>query len=374
METKSIYITGRQALQLQRMARTRETIVAFPAPTHKPEPLDKAIRTIEDLHAEPMLEALGITPEHPLHLLVPNSSSRRTIGSIKMKVLSSELPSGGFLQLASAQSSDDYALMFAGLHVFVESPPLVVIDAAQKLEKLVRHGRLPKYEAIIKLASLASELCGSYARNPFDPQQGDLHYDEPNECGRFADPPKLASFLAQTSGMDGVRLARQSAQYVIDESGSPMETYINYGLTLPPRYAGLAFPPPLANKQLKVRGSVRTRLNHLSLRPDLQWPDFNTLLEYLGEKDHSSKSARLEDTNRMVDYAQTDYSAFPLMFDNVRNATEFNKTAQILARSLMNAGWKSGLYHVRSKLRDSEFLARQRKLVGLLLPPVSQRY
>jgi hypothetical protein len=151
-----------------------------------------------------------------------------------------------------------------------------------------------------------------------------------------------------------------------------METYLNHALVLPRKYAGLSMKRPLANKQLVLDEAHRRNLKHGTLRPDLQWPEYKVLAEYLGEAEHASRRARVEDKNRMQDYASTPYTAFPLMFDDVKNATALNKTALMIGREFARHGAKNEPSRLKKLITDQTFLANQRVLISVLLPPVKR--
>ena len=104
----------------------------------------------------------------------------------------------------------------------------------------------------------------------------------------------------------------------------------------------------------------------------MQWPDQRMLAEYLGDEEHAGKPARIEDKNRMQDYAIVSYAAFPLMYDDVRNADAINRTAQMLAREFMKRGVKNELYRVQRLIRNEEFRSKQRILLSHFLPPIAR--
>ena len=129
---------------------------------------------------------------------------------------------------------------------------------------------------------------------------------------------------------------------------------------------------PLVNQHLVIGENTKLLLKHKSIRPDLQWPEYQTLVEYIGDEPHASKKARIEDKDRLQDYATAGYTACSLMFDDVRNATALNRTAEMIARSLMQHGKRNELYRVRHLLKDDKFLSRQSQLIATLLPPVTR--
>ena len=369
METKCLHITGTQAIRLLRAARARDLVTATPTDETRVQPFGCTVSSLDDFGVDGLLNWLNICPENPLSVLVPEVSSRTWVTGVKSSVLSRDMPCGAFLELKSGQGENALKIP-PDVRVLIDSPQLALIHASDELRRRVSSETMGELEALLRLIALASELCGSYACDPLQPQAGRCHFDEPGECGRFVTPSDLRSFLSQAPAIGGLALARRVARYAIDESGSPMETYINHALTLPPRLAGLSMEKPLANKQLVVDPLVRGRLKHDSLRPDFQWPKYNLLGEYLGDKEHASRPARKEDKTRSQDYTTSDYKAFFLMFDDVRSVAAINRTAMMFAREFAKGGKRYEPHRVRRLIKDPDFRECQTKLVSTLLPPV----
>lgn len=375
MDTTNIHIAGSQAVQLMRMARKGDLVSGVPAVGYRIDAGGSSIGNAADLGIDGLLCALGINENRPLTLLVPNDAARcwrnESLSFIKTYTLSVSLPDDAFIELKPGRGRN--AIGFPeDVRVFISGIGLEVIDGARKIGRSIKRGRMSELQGFLRVLEFVDECCGTYSRNYDNPCAGDVVYDEISHPTRFSDLYSLQSFLDKARHIDGLSLAHRAARYAIDGSGSPMETYINHALTLPPKYAGLSMHKPIVNQQLRLGSEDKVLLKHKSLRPDFQWPQYHMLAEYLGEKDHSSKSARVEDKNRMQDYAITPYAAFPLMFDDVKNAATINKTAEMLAGEFMRRGVRSELYRVRRLLKNEDFIAKQRVLVGTLLPPLKR--
>lgn len=373
METTSIHIIGNQATQLMRLARKGEVIAAEPTDHHVIPDLGRPITGLGDLRANDLVSALGIGSHNPLKLLVPSDASRcwaRKSG-ILTKVLSTPLPAGAFLELKTVRGNNAIQLP-SNLRVFVSSPAMLLVDGASAGRRKAKDNPSEILRLFLRLLAFADECCGWYYRDPFNPATGSIAYDDWHACTRLTNPTDILLFLQEARNIDGLPLARMIAPHIIDGSGSPMETFLNHALTLPPRYAGLSMPKPLANKQLVLTDGERRQIDfrHESLRPDLQWPDFNTLVEYLGDEEHSSRSARVEDKNRMQDYAVSPYTAFMLMYDDVRSAAALGRTALMLANEFSRKGARKEAYRVRALLANPTFQYKQNVLMATLLPPI----
>ena len=343
-----------------------------PAPDTHVLPISPESLSAAGSGLERFLTSLGVSPASPLEVLVPNGSSRPRTNSIHSSMLSAEVPPGTFYELTPGADVQNRLALPQDTRILIDGPEFAIVRSAYALERMVVDGMMSPLAAKLLLLEFADECCGSYVRDPINPRRGAVSYDEPNECTRLMTPDDLASFLSSVRGLDGLKLARRIAPHVIDLSGSPMESYLNHAISLPPRLGGVSMLKPLANQQLVLDAAERGLLRHTSLRPDLQWPDQHMLAEYYGDESHSGKEARMEDKNRLLDYASTSYVAFPLMYDDIRDAKSFARTAEMLAREFTKRGVDYELYRVRKLLKDPEFLARQRILMATLLPPVAR--
>ena len=354
-----------------RLARRGNVVTVKPVPRHVLSGFAETPASLADLRADELFTAMGICEQNPLELLVPGNASRiwKNAGATCMRttLLSVALPDNSFLELG-AGTGPDAARWSSNTKVFICAPPLEIIYVAQVAKATQKND----FRAFLRVLEFVDECCGTYARDPFDPAVGEVSYDERKYPTNLVTPSDVCAYLRLACGIDGLTLARKAARQAIDGSGSPMETYINHALTLPPKYAGLSLRKPIANRQLVLDGVRHVDLKHQTLRPDLQWPEFKTLAEYLGDKEHASKSARIEDKNRMQDYAKTPYTVFPLMYDDVKNATALNRTALMLGREFAKHGAKNVPSRLKKLMADQAFLANQRVLMSVLLPPVNR--
>ena len=374
MDTNFVHITGSQAVKLLRAARAEDIVTATPCAFTRVQPFGSSLSSIDDLHLDGLLSWLNVGPKNPLHIRVPNARSRSSVTGVRSTVLSRDVPQGGFLEITNGKGKHALKLD-SRTRVIVDSPSLALVGMSQLISQHVSNSKMGELEAKLRLIALASEFCASYALDPLKPNVNPAHFDKRNKNLSFINPDELRLFLDDMPKTDGLVLARKAATYAIDGSGSPMETFINHALTLPPRLAGLSMPEPLANKKLVLESNEKwNQLKHESLRPDFQWPSYRVLAEYLGDEEHASHDARVEDKNRIQDYAMGDYTPLYWMFDDVRSVAALNRTAMMLARLFARHKEKKyEPYRIMRLLKDEEFVERQITLVSKLLPPV-RRY
>lgn len=372
MAHRTICITGAQSCTLLRTARIGKVLRVIPCDESAVAQLDPTIHGLADLHLGKLCDLLHVDTSHPLNMLVPTAQSRCWGKGIQSHVLSASLPGGAFLQLTSGEDEASAIKLPDDVRILIESPSLALLQAASSLQRRVTLKSMTKQAALLRLLEFADECCGWYIRDPHNPRMGPISYDEPQKCTRLTEPEQLKSFINSAKGIDGVAYARLAVRHVIDGTGSPMEAYLHHSLCLPPRLGGLSMSMPLANTELQTDDATRSKLKHKTIRPDLQWPKQKTLAEYLGDKEHAGRPARIEDKDRMQDYMIAGYKAFPLMFDDIKSATALGRTAQMIARELMRNGVHEELYHVRKLLNDPDFVALQGTLIATLLPPITR--
>ena len=373
METICLHITGEQSIKLMRAARVGKVVSASPLCNAHISPT--ALRGLDELRGVglgTLLDWLSISPSNPLKLSVPCNHQRIRTREVCTSALSEELPDGALLQLHSGTDKESAITLPPDVIVCIDSPSLAFVKMSHELgPKAAKEGN-EGLTTSLRLIEFACECCGAYVRDPFTPRTTIIHYDEPGADSRFCNLSDMRTFASSGHKLHGKNLALKMLAHAIDGSGSGIESYLNLALAGAPRLGGLAMHEPLVNQQLVIDEDIKQLLKHKSIRPDMQWPDYQTLVEYLGDEAHASKKARVEDKDRLQDYATAGYTTFSLMFDDVRSAAALNRTAEMIARSLMQHGKRNELYRVRHLLKDDKFLSRQSQLIATLLPPITR--
>ena len=270
MDTKTLHITGTHALMLHRAARDGQIVRAVPTDVRTIAPTPLRTQSVDELGLTKLTEWLSVTKENPLHVLSPSADQRYRTPLVHNQVIGHELPSGSFLELTAGNNAEKSLVPSSDIRILIDAPPLILTNMSHELSEMIRKGKMDELEARLRLIALGNELCGSYARDPIEPQAGRCHYDGIGECNRFFTPDEVRTTLGHLSGMNGIFRARYTSQFILDHSGSPMETYIDMALFLPQRLGGLGMPTPLLNKTLKAPKETLDKLKHASIRPDIQ--------------------------------------------------------------------------------------------------------
>lgn len=212
---------------------------------------------LANLHAA-RLEA---TAQRPLHVLVPSPEERVRSKLVRSHVWSRPLPKGAIHRLTD--------------EVLIASPRFCLQQIAT-------------CSGIVRIASAATELCGSYGRSPNMPQ---------GFCKRA---PLLApdSLLASLSDYDeyGAQRLRDALAYVVQGSRSPMETVVCLLFTLPIELGGCGMPKPQLNQRIEIPPSLQRALEKPYLVVDMVWPEWLVILEYDSYEFHSTR-AQIDEGN-----------------------------------------------------------------------------
>lgn len=117
---------------------------------------------------------------------------------------------------------------------------------AARLAQPIKEKTLTEQAAFFRLMSLASELCGTYGRDPTNPARGDCAWGVDPLCTAL----ELKQSLVEVSGARGVRQARRAAGLVTPGSASPAESLLAMAMSLPASLGGVPFPAFQHNKAL----------------------------------------------------------------------------------------------------------------------------
>ena len=302
--------------------------------------------------------------EHPISLLSFSREARCRSELVQAATLLTPPPPGSFLEVARCDGSPLAEGVFDRARVYVEAPGLCLIHMADSVSERIRAGSLSREAALIRLAALGMELCGSYARNSEDPGRGVSAFELDPLCS-WTD---LQRYVGSTGRMRGRPLARRAAGYVRDGSGSPHETLLSLAYRLPPALGGARLAEPLANEPLAWPQNTLGPLKHRTMRPDFHWPQYLLASEYLGAV-HGDETSFVEDSNRIQDYQSCNYMVFPATYEDIR---ETHRLGDYLTKLIRVMARYEGERFAREKnalLLDPDVTQARAVLIANLLPP-----
>lgn len=314
-----VLLAGRSSLRLTRIARADKFLRLTPCVT----PPDVA-----GLHASD-LEAIGSAlpaafgpfgPKSKIELGFFSREARPRLDSVNARTILSELPSGAFYEVLPSRG---------GVHLFVEGPAIALVRMAQGLAPYLRRGALTPQAALVRVAALGSELCGTYSRDPDDPAEGQICWGVVPLC----DTAELRRVADALTGMKGLRLARCAAGYAASRSASPTETLLALAMALPPEMGGVAFPAFRQNEVIEWPAGAGALLHHGTMRPDFFWPQHRVAIEYNG-KVHDDEENAEEDHFRRQDYATCGIAVLEARASDISDAASLERFLRLVALRL----------------------------------------
>lgn len=194
-------------------------------------------------------EAGSFSEARPLHVCVPDAASRLRFKGVKNTVCTKGLPESAFLDL--------------GEGIAISSPELVFVEMAQVMD-------MPTHML------LGMELCGTFARDPMDPRNGNVTY----KVKPATSVERLRGFVDSCPRIPGINKALHTLEYLLDNAWSPMEALLATMCVLPAAENGYDLWP----LDLNVREDLEVASKETRV-PDILFRGTNVGLNYDGE-DH----------------------------------------------------------------------------------------
>lgn len=264
--------------------------------------------------------------------------------------------------------ANDAYLLVTGLseygpRIYVEGPALTLAHMASRLGHAVKGKALTEKAAFFRLMGLASELCGTYGRDPAEPARGECSWDISPLCTSGG----LARSLSGISGVRGIRQARQAAGLVVPGSASPAEGLLAMAMSLPPELGGVPFPAFQHNQALAWPQEVGGLIRHRTMTPDFYWPRHSVALEYDGAR-HTDEDRVREDHRRQQDYVTRGISLVCAQAEDLGSAGALERLMRIVALQLAPREEAGFLQKVEAALLEPGSSAARATLLSQLLP------
>lgn len=358
-----IIITGKSALMLYRQMRAgtlRLSTKVIPMASVSWEKLDgKRLGQLEI----PALELSGLfTVDRPLDLRVRNTGDRARLETVICHSTTKPLPGGSIVELSAPWRTRELLPSVTNCRVLMDSIPLVILDMAGQILALVNRGKMSNDDAVMRLAALICEFCGTYARHYLDPNRGETTF----ELGPATTVSEISAFLAQVHGIPGINLARAAVRLATDGLASPMELVVYASMAFPPRMGGLHIRNVRVNEPLDLSAVPAGTLAHKRLTPDLRVGDDPVGIEYNG-KEHLEKYRVREDKNRAQDYAKLGFFQYPLMYEDIETVEALDKTLRSLVDLLTEYEGTTFRKRTMGILRDRGYRAARLRMLNTYL-------
>jgi hypothetical protein len=238
----------------------------------------------------------------PVHVLASSAASVRRSREVASHIVEAALPRGSFVRVSP--------------RLVAASPALSFVQAAQFLDP-------------VGLVCFGMELAGTYCTG--------LHGEATvYRLAPVLSQSELACYVGQCPSVNGVKVARQMAHFVVDRSASPMETALYLLLCLPTRMGGYGFPLPAMNAPIVVNASAENGRDGgaTRLRPDLYWPDRGVGLEYDSDQFHDEANRESADSSRRTLFAAGGATVRSVTRAQIYDVQEFHAVALALAKNM----------------------------------------
>ena len=250
-------------------------------------------------------------------LCVADASLRLRAADIACEVSSVGFPPGSFGRLGDGS--------------FCPTPACVVVAMG---------ARLPVHF----LVELACELAGSYRKDSRD-VRGMV------ERNAVLTLDQLCRYLDDASNMRGSKGARKAVPYVIEGSGSPMETTLFTLLCLGIRLGGAGLPKPEMNARIDLPPEQRVSTGRSFLKADMLWRDRRLILEYDSDWAHGNSRSLNRDATRRNALQDLGYTVVTVTREQVFNWESFCALVSQIGKRLGKADrakcdWSSKRFQV----------------------------
>ena len=250
-----------------------------------------------------------------------------------------------------------YPLWFVIISSF-SSPNAVASGAVTFLPKDIT---LAGYEAVFKndqiwngyLNTIIYTVLGTIVNLV---ETGEMSLDDPIILTSYPDNEALAAELIQIPAVRGITKARALAPFVLDGSGSPLETTMCLLEFLPAELGGEGWEIPDLNRVVPLTERGRTVLEGDHLVADQLWADRNCLLEINGQEYHEGREAFARTSARRAALEAMGYVVREITYDQ---AADLDKLDTILT------SWAEAL-SLRHQPRARAFVQRRAQLHAAL--------
>ena len=236
----------------------------------------------------------------PLHIMVNNKANRKHNDYCHFYARPKNLPEKSFLQL------NEYSC--------ISSPELCFLQMTKLLP-------------MAKLIEIANNLCAIYSLD------GSAIY------GQIARETHIQvndiqTFLNRSAKMPGIKLARQAISYVLDRSGSPMESKLAALAMLSLSQGGYSLVKPKANLDILLTDEAASFLGRDTCCCDLVWEDQKVVVEYDSNLTHLSKDQHAYDKRKATALSMSGYRGFYITAANVNSFQNIEITFRNLSKVL----------------------------------------
>lgn len=358
-----IYLDDKTSLMLTRATATNRSLTLVPSDVCQPTAPDMQYVKLSRLGIPELMGYLHIPDCNPLGIVVPDPQDRVRAVGIHSTVDRMTRPGAPFLLLSNAATEDAASLVPDDSRVYVQHPARIVLGMARRLRRLEIAKKLTRQQAILMMVKLCLELCGTYAHDPFDPNNAPVVYN----LAQRVTCDDLHRFLKGKGNEQGLSIARHAVSLAYDLSGSPQESFMGPALFFDTRLGGLGLCDFVANKELDLTPQEHASIEWRTITPDFQLVGYNSVVEYLGEVHKEGKNPRI-DHRRSLDYQTLGKREFAFWYEDVNTQKAFMESAARLESAIEQFDGSAARKRFKRLASDPAFQKRQRTLFSVFRP------
>ena len=326
-----------------------------------------AFKPYERLHAVRFVPDISETSA--LHIIVPRSQRGLSQTKKQITYINSALPHGSLYKLfIRADERNSFGLP-ESLSLYIISPELVVLLAAQNLRKLCLENACSTPGCFMRnrakllfthnIASLVNELCGGYGLDPLTALGATYGLDS------LTSVQKIKRYADKMKGIHGRSNLLASLDCCYDNLASTFEGVAASALMLPAAMGGIKFPSLEINKTRELSASALLTPHHHSITPDLSSKKHKLVIECNGLEFHRSDEAIKEDHRRLRDYASHNERHIPLTISDIKNPLALCRVLEEIVAACHDTLGASKAFHLRQTIHNAKYQKARQIMLDL---------
>lgn len=326
-----------------------------------------AFKPYERLHAVRFVPDISETSA--LHIIVPRSQRGLSQTKKQITYINSALPHGSLYKLfIRADERNSFGLP-ESLSLYIISPELVVLLAAQNLRKLCLENTCSTPGCFIhdrgkllfthNIASLVNELCGGYGLDPLTALGATYGLDS------LTSVQKIKRYADKMKGIHGRSNLLAALDCCYDNLASTFEGVVASALMLPAAMGGIKFPSLEINKTRELSSSALLTPHHHSITPDLSSKKHKLVIECNGLEFHRSDEAIKEDHRRLRDYVSHNERHIPLTVSDIKNPLALCRVLEEIVAACHDTLGASKAFHLRQTIHNAKYQKARQIMLDL---------
>lgn len=326
-----------------------------------------AFKPCERLHAVRFVPDISETSA--LHIIVPRSQRGLSQTKKQITYINSALPHGSLYKLfIRADERNSFGLP-ESLSLYIISPELVVLLAAQNLRKLCLENTCSTPGCFIhdrgkllfthNIASLVNELCGGYGLDPLTALGATYGLDS------LTSVQKIKRYADKMKGIHGRSNLLAALDCCYDNLASTFEGVVASALMLPAAMGGIKFPSLEINKTRELSSSALLTPHHHSITPDLSSKKHKLVIECNGLEFHRSDEAIKEDHRRLRDYVSHNERHIPLTVSDIKNPLALCRVLEEIVAACHDTLGASKAFHLRQTIHNAKYQKARQIMLDL---------